>query len=80
VRPHFATNPTGQAGAFWTIARGPTVLAARAAATYVLVTADPAANPLNGERFVLQAVTDSPLTVSSSQTFAQNGPVPEGRA
>lgn len=79
VRPHFATNPFGQAGAFWTIARGPQQLPAGATVTYVLRGADVAANPGNGQRFLLQAVTDSPATVSSSQEFTQSGPVREAQ-
>jgi uncharacterized membrane protein len=77
IRPHFATNATGQATAFWSIRRGPAVLAPGAAATYVLTVGDVQSMPFNGQPFLLQAVTEAPVTVSSSPAFVQSGPVPE---
>ena len=75
LRPHFATNVSGQA-VLWVIRRGPAVLAAQASAVYRLTAPDPSSMPANGTRFLVEAVTASPRTISSTAPFAQSGPVP----
>lgn len=76
LRPHFATNTKGQATGFWTRTDGPSFLAAHASATYVLSAPDVGSMPPNGTPFVLQAVTGSPRTISSTAPFSQPGPAP----
>jgi hypothetical protein len=78
LKPLFATNTIGQASAFWTIARGPRVLGPRRRATYVLTIADVTSMPQNSTPFVVQAVTATPYTISSSPAYSQPGPVPQG--
>lgn len=75
LRPSFATNVTGQA-VFWDIRRGPRVLAAHASAAYVLVPGDSGPMPANGTKFVVEAYTGSPRTVSSTMPFTHRGPIP----
>jgi hypothetical protein len=76
LRPRFATNHVGQASAFWTVAGGPPSLAPGAGAVYVLTMGDESSMPFNGTPFLLQAVTESPATISSSRLFVQSGPTP----
>jgi hypothetical protein len=75
LRPHFATNVTGQA-VFWDVRGGPPTLAAHRSAIYRLVAPDPSSMPPNGTKFMVEAFTATPSTVSSTGPFAQNGPVP----
>jgi hypothetical protein len=75
MRPHLATNVSGQA-VLWSITSGPTVLAANVAAVYRLVAPDPSSMPPNGTKFMVEAFTAAPRTISSTSPFAQNGPVP----
>ena len=75
LRPHFATNVTGQA-IVWDIVNGPAVLRPGAAATYRLVAPDASSMPANGSTFVVEAITASPRTISSSDPFAKRGQVP----
>lgn len=75
LRPHFATNVTGQA-VFWNIRSGPAVLAPHGRAVYRLAAPDPGSMPINGTKFVVEAYTASPRTVSSTVPFAKDGPVP----
>jgi len=75
LAPHFATNVTGQAVP-WSTARGPSALAPHASAVYVLRQSDPSSSPPNGAPFLLEAVTPSPRTISSTGQFTQPGPVP----
>ena len=75
LRPHFATNVTGQA-IFWRIQSGPVLLGAHRAAIYRLVAPDLRSMPINRTEFVVEAYTASPRTVSSTSPFAQKGPVP----
>jgi uncharacterized membrane protein len=75
LRPHFATNVTGQA-IFWNIRSGPPMLAAHHSAIYKLVAPDPASMPANGTKFVVEVYTAVPRTISSTSPFAKNGPVP----
>lgn len=75
LRPHFATNVTGQA-LFWNIRSGPRLLAAHHSAIYRLAAPDPGSMPINGIKFMVEAYTDSPRTISSTSPFAKSGPVP----
>jgi uncharacterized membrane protein len=75
LRPHFATNVSGQA-VLWNATGGPAVLAANAAAVYRLAAPDTSSMPPNGTKFVVEAVTASPRTISSTSPFAQSGQVP----
>ncbi len=77
LRPRFATNTKGQASPYWTISGGPSTLGPRASATYVLTMSDTALMPSNATPFVLQAVTGTPRTISSSRVFVQPGPAPQ---
>jgi hypothetical protein len=76
LRPHFTTNSSGQATAFWNIRTGPLALAPHASAAYVLNAPDDGSVQPNGTPFLVEAVTDSPRTISSTTPFAQPGPVP----
>lgn len=69
LRPNFATNSTGQASSFWRILAGPAVLAPGADASYVLRATDLAPVTSGSGAFLLQAVTGSPRTISSSSLF-----------
>jgi hypothetical protein len=75
LEPHFATNVSGQA-VLWPTRSGPPVLAAHASAVYRLSAPDPSSMPPNGTKFMVEAVTGSPRTISSTAQFAQKGPVP----
>jgi hypothetical protein len=75
LRPHFATNVTGQA-IFWNTRGGPATLAAHRSAIYRLVAPDPGSMPPNGTKFVVEAYTGSPRTISSTTPFAQKGQDP----
>jgi hypothetical protein len=68
LKPHFAINSTGQATPFWRIVTGPATLPPRGSARYLLspTELDPAAT----QPFLLQAVTGSPSTISSSSLFS----------
>jgi hypothetical protein len=76
LRPHFATNAAGQATSFWTVKSGPTVLRPHVSAAYVLTAPDGGSIQANGTPFMVEAVTDSPRTISSTVPFTQPGPVP----
>ncbi len=75
LRPHFATNVTGQS-IFWNVRGGPPILAAHHSAIYRLVAPDPSSMPPNGTKFMVEAYTAAPSTISSTSPFAQYGPVP----
>lgn len=64
LRPHFATNSIGQMTPFWHVLQGPPFLAPRARATYRLAAPNVGAMPGITEPFQLDAVTDSPETIS----------------
>jgi uncharacterized membrane protein len=68
LRPNFAINSSGQATPFWRIVAGPSVLAPRASARYLLAATD--VDRSGARPFVLQAVTGSPRTISSSGLFS----------
>jgi hypothetical protein len=67
LRPHFAISSTGQASPFWRIVSGPATLAPGQQARYVLRATD--LDPSVAGPFLLQAVTGSPRTISSSSLF-----------
>jgi uncharacterized membrane protein len=75
LRPHFATNADGQS-VFWNVRSGPRALAPHAAAVYELTAPDDSATVPNGTPFVVEAVTPSPRTISSTSSFSQTGPTP----
>jgi len=77
LQPHFSTDAKGQASPFWRIISGPVHLTAGSDAVYVLSASDATAMPGNGAPFTVQAVTGSPRTISSAQTYVQPGPAPE---
>ena len=69
VRPQFALNSTGQLSSYWTIASGPTVLAAGRTALYSLSSPNLQTSPSLTMPFVISAVSASPDAVSTSQVF-----------
>ncbi len=73
--PHFSTDDGGQASAFWTIVSGPSTIRPHASARVVLSVPAGGRGPSNGARFLVQAVSDGPRTISTSPGFAQPGPV-----
>ena len=74
LTPHFSINSThGQASAFWMRRAGPVVLAAGATATYDLAAPDIGAMPQNGARFLVQAVTGTPLSISRAPRTSSPG-------
>lgn len=66
LQPHFATDASGYMTSFWNALAGPKVLRPGQAATYVLVAPNVGSMPGVTQPFVLQAVTASPDTMSSS--------------
>ena len=75
LQPHFATNVSGQA-VIWQVRGGPPLLTPGASGVYRLIAPDPSSMPPNGTKFVVEAVTASPRTISSTSPFAQSGPIP----
>jgi hypothetical protein len=69
VRPQFALNSGGQLSPYWTIASGPTVLAAGRTALYSLSSPNLETSPSLTTPFVISAVSASPDAVSTSQVF-----------
>ena len=69
LRPHFATNYQGQASTFWNVLSGPAVLPAHAHSAYVLAAPNMGSMPGITTPFVVQAVTASPQTISSTALF-----------
>lgn len=66
LAPHFATDASGYMTTFWNVLVGPSVLRPGQRATYVLVAPNVGSMPGVTQPFVLQAVTASPDTMSSS--------------
>lgn len=66
LQPHFATDGSGYMTTFWNIESGPRRLLAHHTSTYVLVAPNVGSMPGVTQPFVLQAVTSSPNTISSS--------------
>ena len=69
LQPHFATNYIGQATSYWNVLQGPATLAPHTAATYSLAAPNRGSMPGITTPFTLQAVTDSPDTISSSTLY-----------
>ncbi|HTX63311.1 MAG TPA: hypothetical protein VMD28_06705 [Acidimicrobiales bacterium] len=67
LAPHFATDASGYMTTFWNIVSGPRSLPSHATGHYVLVAPNTGSMPGVTEPFVLQAVTASPDTMSSSR-------------
>jgi uncharacterized membrane protein len=75
LRPRFAVNVTGQA-VLWRSATGRAILPPRASAVYRLVAPDVGSMPANDTPFVVEAVTATPRTISSTATFTHAGQAP----
>jgi hypothetical protein len=69
VEPHFATDASGYMTTFWNVVSGPKKLAPGQRATYNIVAPNVGSMPGVTQPFVLQAVTASPDTISSSSLF-----------
>lgn len=69
LRPHFAANYIGQATTYWNVLQGPDALAPHATAKYVLAAPNTGSMPGITTPFMLQAVTESPETISSTELF-----------
>lgn len=69
LTPHFATNTVGQATTYWNIVKGPASLAPHSSATYSLVAPNRGSMPGITTPFLLDAYTDHPNTVSSSNLY-----------
>jgi uncharacterized membrane protein len=67
LTPRFQTNATGRASAFWVIRSGPRTLAPGTTARYELASPDSSSRVPVHSAFVLDAVTASPFTLSSTQ-------------
>jgi uncharacterized membrane protein len=72
LTPHFATNSSGQMTTFWNVARGPAILAPRAAALYTLIAPNMDSMPPVTTAFQVQVVTPSPASISSSPIIIPN--------
>jgi hypothetical protein len=66
LEPRFAVNNLGLIGGFWPVASGPVELAPGMLARYVLNAPSAQVEPPPGSRYLLQAVTAAPQTISSS--------------
>jgi uncharacterized membrane protein len=64
--PHFAINNTGTIAGIWHTVSGPARLRPGATARYVIDAPDVAAQPPAGTSYILQAISDTPETISSS--------------
>ena len=69
ITPHFATDASGYMTTFWNLVSGPRTLAPRSHGVYTLVAPNVGSMPGVTQPFVLQAVTSSPPTMSSSGLF-----------
>ena len=73
VAPHFATDGSGYLTTFWNAVAGPRTLGPGERALYTLVAPNVGSMPGVTQSFVLQAVTASPETISSSARFTPEG-------
>lgn len=73
VEPHFATDASGYMTTFWNVTSGPPALNPGQEALYTLVAPNVGSMPGVTQPFVLQAVTASPETISSSSVFTPQG-------
>ena len=69
LRPHFATDASGYMTTFWNATAGPSRLRPGQSAVYTLDAPNVGSMPGVTQPFVLQAVTASPETISSSTLF-----------
>ena len=69
LEPHFATDASGYMTTFWNVIRGPRILSPGEKATYTLVAPNVGSMPGVTQSFVLQAVTATPESISSSTLF-----------
>jgi uncharacterized membrane protein len=69
LAPHFAANYVGQMTSFWHVTAGPAKLRPGQTATYTLVAPNLGSMPGITEPFVLQAVTATPETISSTALY-----------
>ncbi len=69
VQPHFATDASGYMTTFWNVVTGPETLGPGREAIYTLVAPNVGSMPGVTQPFVLQAVTASPESISSSALF-----------
>lgn len=67
--PHFATDASGYMTTFWNRVSGPRYLRPGERAVYTLVAPNVGSMPGVTQPFVLQAVTATPATISSSELF-----------
>ena len=73
IVPHFATDGSGYLTTFWNTVAGPRTLRPGERALYTLVAPNVGSMPGVTQSFVLQAVTESPDTISSSARFTPEG-------
>jgi uncharacterized membrane protein len=73
LQPHFAPNYIGQMTSFWHITSGPPSLHPGQSALYTLAAPNVGSMPGITQRFVLQAVSAQPQTISSSALFTPEG-------
>ncbi len=69
VDPHFATDASGYMTTFWNVTKGPRNLGPGKSAVYTLVAPNVGSMPGVTQPFVLQAVTATPESISSSTLF-----------
>jgi hypothetical protein len=69
LTPHFATDASGYLTTFWNVTVGPKRLRAHQSALYTLVAPNVGSMPGVTQAFVLQVVTPSPQTISSSTLY-----------
>ena len=69
LQPHFATDASGYMTTFWNVVSGPDQLKPGQRALYTLVAPNVGSMPGVTQPFLLQAVTASPQTISSSGLF-----------
>jgi hypothetical protein len=69
VEPHFATDGSGYMTTFWNAVAGPRTLRPGVTALYTLVAPNVGSMPGVTDPFVLQAVTSTPESISSSALF-----------
>lgn len=69
LSPHFATNASGYLTTFWNVLSGPRRLQPGQRALYTLVAPNTGSMPGVTQPFLLQVVTPSPQTISSSNLF-----------
>ena len=69
LTPHFATDASGYLTTFWNVVSGPARLRPHQISLYTLVAPNVGSMPGVTQPFLLQAVTASPQTLSSSNLF-----------